>query len=371
MRMPHIWLTDAVPVDWGTEEDPLLGHREESWRWEVLTLEEAPAGTLDGVQAGTLDFSIFNTIKGGGSLTFAGEEEPNWARIMLQPWYSLHTRQGPIEWPLGVFIPAAPPGTYTDAGKTVDVELYDKLLILDQDKMERTYTVPAGTPVADHIRAMIDDAGQAGRHAIEDSEEQLRNNMTWEAGTSRLAIINDLLDSINYFSLWCDGWGVYQGRPYQAPAQRPTARVFVDDEKSIYSPNFTHDLDLFNIPNKVIEVGRGDEEEEGLTAVATNMDPDSPHSYQARGRWITHVDEDVEATSQAVIDAIAKRRLAELSQTSSVIEFQHALVPMELNDIIEFQRNHYGLAIRATLQSFSISTATGALVQSKIREVTR
>lgn len=363
-----IWLGDSTPVYPIGGGDPLLGHRNEKWRWDILTLTEAPGGQLDGVEDGTLEFNVNNTIRGGGNLTWSGKEEPEWSKILLQPWYILQTKEGEIGWPRGVFIPAAPVDSHTDTGKTVDVELYDKLLILDQDKVDKTYTVTKGTHVVTAIRILLASAGQ-DRHAIEDKTDTLRSPMVWPAGTSKLAIVNELLKSINYFSLWCDGYGVYQGRPYQAASARPVVRRFIDDADSIFGPDFAHDRDMFNIPNKVIQVGRGDGDTEGLVAVATNEDPRSPYSYQARGRWIVHVDTDVEATSQGVLDGIADRRMAELSQTASAVDFDHAHVPLELNDIVEFQRGDRGLKIRAAVQSMTISTATGDLVQTKIREV--
>lgn len=363
-----IWLGDSTPVYPIGGGDPLLGHRDEVWRWDVLTLAEAPGGTLDGVEDATLEFNVNATIRGGGNLTWSGVEEPDWSKILLQPWYVLNTPEGPIGWPRGVFIPAAPVDAHTDTGKTVDVELYDKLLILDQDKVDKTYTVAEGTNVVTAIIVVIESAGQT-RHAIEDKADTLKHPMVFEAGTSKLAIVNELLSSINYFSLWCDGYGVYQGRPYQEASARPVVRTFVDDEDSIFAPDFTHDRDMFNIPNKVIEVGRGDGDTEGLVATATNEDPRSPYSYQARGRWIVHVDTDVEATSQGVINGIATRRLGELSRTASAVDFEHAHVPLELNDIVEFKRGDRDLAIRAAVQTMTISTATGDLVKTKIREV--
>lgn len=367
----YVWLGTSTPAYPIGGRDPLLDHRDESWQWDKLTLAEAPAGTLDGVEAGTLEFNVNATIRGGGSLTWSGspEQEPDWSKILLQPWYVLRTADMEIRWPRGVFIPAAPVDSHNDTGKTVEVELYDKLLILDQDKVDTTYTVGKGANVVAAVRAVISSAGQT-RHAIEDSTSTLRSAMVWEAGTSKLRIVNDLLDSINYFSLWCDGYGVYQGNPYKAPSARPVVRTFVDDEDSIYSPDFTHDRDMFNIPNKVIQVGRGDGDTPGLVATATNTDPGNPYSQPSRGRWIVHVDTDVEAASQAVLDGIAARRLGELAQVASAVDFTHAHVPLELNDVVVFERGSQGLALTATVQTMSISTTPGDLMQSKIREVT-
>lgn len=359
-----------------TRPDPYTGHRLEEWSWRILDWDHAELAALDGVQGGAIEYSTGNTIRGGGNLTWTGDRksEPDWDRIYLQPWYSFTAEDGTRHsWPRGVFIPATAPTDYSDTGRILDVELYDKLLILDQDKVLETYSVSAGANVVTAIRAVIEQAGQ-DRHSIEDSPERLSNDMVWEPGTSRLRIVNDLLESINYFALWADGDGTYQGLPYQDPQARPTVRAFIDDENSIYAPDFQHERDTFDTPNRVVAVGRGDDSGDGggepevYVGIAENTNPDSPTSYQARGRWIVHHEQDVEATSQQVINQIAARRLTELTQTSSVVEFQHAPVPLELNDIIEFSYRD-DVKVRATVQSFSIGTDTGDLMSTRVREV--
>lgn len=363
-----VWNTEGDYPGWALGQDPFTGHRNERWEWRVMTLEEAPVGVLDGVMDGQLDFNVANRIRGGGSVSWAGTSEPEWPKIMLQPWFTVETAAGELSWPLGVFIPEASPAKHADEDVTVDLELYDKLLILDQDAVDKTYTVAKGANVVAAIRTVINSAGQR-RHAVEDNTATLASAMVWEPGTPKLTIVNDLLDAINYFSLWCDGYGVYQGRPYQAPGERPTARTFADDDESIYAPTFTHDRDRFGVPNKVVQVGASDGDTPPPVATATNTDPASPYSYPARGRWITVTDTNVEAANQAVLNGIARRRLAELTQTASVVEFQHAHVPMALNDVVEFRRDARGIAVRAAIQSYSISTQTGELVSTKIREV--
>lgn len=363
------WLAGRESTYPRRQVDPLVGHRSEAWRWDLLTLTDAPAGMLDGVEGAQLDFSIHNTIRSGGSLTWSGSDAPDWMRIRLQPWYTLATMDGDeMSWPLGVFIPAAPKVSYTDDGASVGVELYDKLLVLDQDKVEATHTEVAGAVVTERIRALIASTGEY-LIAVEDSGETLSAPMVWEAGTSKLAIINDLLDAINYFSLWCDGYGTYRADPYTAPTSRPLAREFLDDEHSIYAPDFTHDRDDFNVPNKLVLVARSDGETEALISTATNVDPASPYSYPSRGRWLTHVETDVEATSQAVLDGIASRRLAEKAQVASTFDIEHALIPLDLNALVAFRRSPAGIHAHAVVQKMSIDTATGALVATTLREV--
>lgn len=349
--------------------DPLLTHRDESWRVNLLTQSEAAAGTLDGVTGGRLDFSVHDTIRSGGSLEVTGPGvATDWLNVRIQPWYVLTTPDGEVSWPLGVFLPAAPKTRHTDTGRLVAVELYDKLLILDQDKIETTYTVDAAAVVTDTVRDLITSTGET-KVALADSAETLTAPMVWEAGTSKLRIVNDLLAAVNYFAVWVDGWGRFRADPYVRPSARGVRWSFVDGASGIYSPDFAEDRDGFAVPNKVLLVSRTDGASEALTSVSTNTDPGSAWSQPSRGRWVVHVETDVEATSQAVLDGIAARRLAELSQVSAVLEIQHAPIPLDLNDAVGFRRSTVGLEVLAVVQRMSVDMATGALVSTTLKGV--
>lgn len=352
--------------------DPFAGPRTEKWSWTLLDLNDAPIGTLDGVESAQLSYSIFNTIRSGGTMQWAsgGAAMPDWTQVRLQPWYSATLSDGStVSWPLGVFIPAAPKASWSDTGQRRTVQLYDKLLVLDGDHFEDAYALPAGTVVTDAIRTIISDAGET-RISITDSTDTLLTGMAWQADSSRLQVVNDLLASINYFSLWCDGNGSYRADPYTPPSSRPVVRAFVDDETSLFSPDFDHELDIFDAPNKIILISTADGTAPALTSVATNTDPASPTSFPSRGRWISRTDTNVQASSQTVLDAIAQRRLADATQVSSVVSLKHAPVPdVILNAIVKFRRTPASLDLTAVVQSMTVSSALGALVETQVQEV--
>lgn len=350
------------------QAEALTGNRVESWRYELLTWSEAPTGSLDGVTGASFDFSNAATIRSGGTLSYQGKERVDWMRVRVQPWYTVRSGDVELSWPIGVFIPASPGTGYNEHGATQEVELYDKLLILDQDKVESVWSYPVGTVVTEAITALILSTGES-HISIDASEETLSTAMVWEAGTTKLRIVNDLLSAINYFSLWADGRGYYRASKYLDPSSRGVVWSFEDGARSIYSPNFTHDEDAFNVPNKVILIGQSDGENEALVSTAYNQDPASPYSFENRGRWIALVETGVEATSQQVLDELAQRRLVDLSQVGSTLELRHAHIPLELNDAVRFKRQN-GLEADGVVQKYTISTAVGALVSTTIREVT-
>lgn len=86
-------------------------------------------------------------------------------------------------------------------------------------------------------------------------------------------------------------------------------------------------------------------------------------------RWITQVEENVEASSLSTLQDIAKRRLVSAGQVSSKISIQHALVPLNLNDAVTFRRGPAEINLRATVQSIGITCTPGSLASLTIREV--
>lgn len=362
-----------IPMTLGVG-DPLTGPRAESWRVEMLALDGTPLGTLDGVDSLSLDWSASRNIRGTGSLTWAGPSAaPDWRTVRLQPWYSARFPDGTTtEWPLGVFLPSTPNAKWADGSQEQTVDLFDGLKVLVDDKAPTTYSVAAGANIIDAVRAVLTGAGiPASAVAIVDSPATVSVAMVWEAGTTRLRIANDLLDAANYFALVHDDYGVYTASPYSSPAQRPTRWEFFDGEASIYEPEFEHEEDTFDVPNRVTVLGRSDGTTEALSAVATNDDPASPYSYTVRGRWIDREPETIEATDQATLDAIAARRLAEATQVARAVSLSHWLVPLALNDVVEFRNVTAGIDLRGVVASRGVSLDADGLATAtaRIREV--
>lgn len=360
--------------------NPLASNRtDEEWVWELLDLNDGLIGMLDGVTGGSLNRNVNATIRTGGKMGWSGKVQPEWLTVRIRPRYRATLEDGTrIDWPMGVYIPATPGLTWRNDVASADVDLYDKLVILTDDEVDATYALDAGTNVVQAIRALIESAGET-KHLIADSTETLINPMTWEVGTSKLEIVNDLLNSINYFSLYCDDAGYYRGEPYLPPADRGVAWEFLDDQNSIYAPGFDQDQDYFGIPNKVILVGQGSDTTEALVGVYVNDDPTDPLStnepdpaagVEGRGRVVSRTETGVDATSQAVIDGLAQRRYLDMSALTSTLTIEHALIPLTFNDVVRFRREPADIEMpRGVVQELDIVCASGALVKTKIRQV--
>lgn len=390
-------VVSTIPLN--QEDEALSGARVTSFRFDLLgrrfnddgsVIREAFVGELRSVVDGSLDWTYNTAIKGGGSIGVLDVGQKidgkaiDWLNVRIRPVAMVARADRPEtleEFPLGVFLPAAPVEDWTDRGRSWKVELLDKCSILDQDVITDsetgapvTYSLPSGTNVIASVISIIEGSGESAQ-AIEPDGKVLANPMTWDVGTSRLKIINDLLDAANYFSLWVDGSGQFRASKYVPPESRPPTYAmlapFDDTGASLMTPNWTRDRDIYSVPNRVVVVGQGDAETPALVSVATNEDPASEFSYPARGRWITLVETGVEAVDQAALDAYAYRKLASATSVTSGITAEHPILPdLRVNSVVEFRNTRADVSILCAVTKTSITFDPTALVKSELREAT-
>lgn len=358
--------------------DPLLGHRrEETCLVDVLDMTDRYVRELDGVQGGDLEFSIHTEIRSSGSLTVTDPASVDWHRVRLAIRYHFRDEDGQEhEYPLGVFLPTTPQTAHDDAGSTAEVQLYDKMVLLSTDEVAATWTVDAGTSVMTAVTEVLASVGETRIVGPDDGGGTLTAPMTWEPGTSKLRVVNDILQAGNFFSIWVDGSGTWRLDPYIAPAARGVDWRHVEGEGAIFEAAFEHEADGWAIPNVVRIVGRG--EDDGPpppVAEARNDDPDDPFSTIGRGRDIVVTEEDQDATSEQVLGQIAARRLLDMSSVTSTYEIRHAWVPVDLNAAVRLVVGSKGIDVLCVLQksgwSWNADADGGApdLVSATLREV--
>ena len=333
------------------------------WSFELLDSEDRPLGTLDGVTAGSGEIVAQSALGGSGSLDIDHRQDIDWMRHRVRALFTA----GDNSWPMGTYLLSSPTENHTEVGVSYSVGLLTKMNVPNEDTVEGRYTLPAGTAIIPTVVALIESTGEK-RIAATASAAALTSGLTWEAGTSKLTIINDLLQAAGYWSLWCDGSGLFRVEPYVDPASRPVAFEFEHGEKSLHFPDWNREQDHTSVPNRFVAVGQGDEEAPPLVGVSTNEDPDSPYSYQQRGRWITATEEGVEAASQSVIDQYAARKLIDAMTPVSRLAVTHAMLALVPNDLVAFTPED-GRRRLATVQRMSFSFTFDTDVQAEWREV--
>jgi hypothetical protein len=382
----------TIPVKNLTNQDVLYGDRVTSYRWEVLEHANGVdrlVGVLDGVSDGKLSWTQNVAVKGRGKVEVLdlAEAQAGMLRVGDLKLESVRLRpvciiQGLPENPLGVFLVSAAGEDWEETGRVWDLELLDKCTVPSQDSVDQSYAVGAGTKILQRVKAILASCNETIT-INESSTLATSSGMVWEAGTSKLKIINELLDVAGYNSLWVDGFGNFQVTPRVLPADRSIMyevlgirRELRDGAQSIYSPSWSRDRDSFEVPNRVIavEAASGDEGS-ALIGTWTNEDPKSPYSYQSRGRWIPHVLDSVEcpegtnAEIVAFLQARARATLVQMSAVQATSTVEHLPIPVRVSDVIQFAHTKADIDSRHVITKLDLDANPLGLMKSTLQEV--
>lgn len=355
------------PVAQAVTTDPLTGNRASRYTYELLDLQGRLLGVLGGVQGGSLDWTANAAVKGAGRMLYVPQgTDIDWTKTRVRPVLNIDGMD-PI--PLGVFIAHIPTDDWTDGSVSRELELLDRTTVLNEDSVDSTYSIPKGTNVVNKVVELIQSTGESPG-SVTPSSVVTANDMTWDPTTSKLTIVNDMLDAAGFFALWADTNGQFRVEPYQPPKKRPVIRELLDDARSIYLPDMTITRDTYAIPNKVILIGQGDGTTEAWVATATNEDPKSKFSYQSRGRWITYTESGVEVASQSILQDKAAEKLRQMTSPQSSIDIQHAVVPgLTANSVVRFRRTPASVDTKFTVTQTTIPLDPTALATTTLTEV--
>lgn len=339
-------------------------HRQADYTVTLLDWADRVIRPLDGVTGGEVTLSNSTRLRASGSLDLTEAcGDVDWMSQRVRIDYTANGQS----WGLGVFLLSAPTRSYSEAGSTWSVDLSSPLALPDADCVDRTYTVKAGTNLVDAAAGLLRETGLA-RLSITPSTAVASSDIVYDPGKSRLTIANELLAAAGYWSAHPDGEGQVHLDPYVRPAARGVAYDFRDGARSVHLPEWERELDTASVPNKVVLVSEGSQEKAALVGVATNEDPASLYSFQARGRWIVDTQTGVEAANQASIDSQARRRLIDVSTPSASITLQHMPVPIQPNQVVGFSSQ--GHSAQGVVREISYTLDPTALVKTKLLEVT-
>lgn len=348
---------------------PLLASRAEGWRYDLVD-----AGTLQvvhplsGIRAGgQLDFDTTATIRGSGSIVAVARElgEVDWLAHLIRVTY--YNAAG-IEYPLITGMLSTPGQDNGPAVDVVNVALYDRTQALEADRYGETFTVPVGANPLAVAAGVVGTIG--GLQLVADAYAgTLPEPMVWDANATKLAIVNGLLKAANFAPVYATPDGRLRFASYQLPATRPIAWDFAAGPDGLYLPTWRYSQKLADVPNRMIVLGQTSGATEALRSVAEDWT--SPRfGRDARGRWITPpVVSDVAFDgTQAGLDAIARRLLAEAQQVAASVTITHPVLPIGVTDAATFTNRRLGTN-RVTCERQTYRLAVGATVESVLRIV--
>ena len=266
------------------------------------------------MSACSIQWQSLTQLKSSASVTMRKDEEVDYINDRIR----IYRYENGVEKVLGTFLLCSAGDAFNEYNVTEkECECYSLLQILLDMKLEETYQVVAGTNVVNEIIRLI---GGVNESNIPLSDKTLLSNKIYQANTSYLDVINDLLDTINYTPLYTDELGVYISKPYVLPQDREIEFTWLCDINGLISRNRTKSLDMFNVPNVFVCTTNDINIDPPLSYTYVNDNPSSLTSTVSRNRRITKV-ETVDTTSIDDLVLKAKSLCVEANSMFEHLEF--------------------------------------------------
>lgn len=368
---------DRNPNSHGTRDvfNALHGHtgsRTWSFRYELLDKNHNRIFDLHEVVACQVEHQYLADIKRQATFTIRDEGRINYLSDRIRPFVRLYVppyrEKDWVEWPLGVFLLASPT-RHANEYDVVDraVEGFDPLQALGDDIISTRFSVAAGANVVQAAYDLISSVVPVWKYTR--SAETLTATKEWPPGTSKRSIANELLGIAEYESVSFDSDGVGIIKPYQPPEERAPIWTYSYGEDSLIVPNVDQELDLFSIPNKWVGIV-SQPDQPLLVGTYTNSNPASPTSTVRRGRTIVEVHEDIEASSQTILNNKVKRMGFEASQIYEHLTFETGLMPIHgTNDVYKILYDPLAINASYAETSWTIDCEAGATMKHEARRI--
>lgn len=355
------------------------GSRQVKFRYDIIR-NGAAAGTLP-VSSASVQYRKDNSIKRTARFA-AGEGDINWLTDQIQPvmlvkmpdkwqiirmatttWNDMADRYATwdgmssesaawddlagfiesrekipgkwLDWPLGVFLPTTVTKSTDGAAVSYNVEAYDRSVILSEDSTTDRLTFSAGTKYSDAILSVLVSAGFE-QALIAETAATMQVDRSWEIGTAKLEIVNQLLQEINYDTFSVNEVGLPVMLPYAQPSPDGVTMRYEADDLSVIRPESDTALDAFKVPN--VFVGyvsnpdyTGSSSDEDLRYVYENNNATSPTSTISRDRRIVMVIQPNNIASAEDLRGYVTRIAYQQSQIYETVSFETALMPIHGN----------------------------------------
>jgi hypothetical protein len=358
-----------------------IGNRYESWKFELLSLSGGEYIHSDWItnyvneKESNININFSRKTIGNCKIKLNDNIDINYVSDRIKIYYCLDN----YEFPLGVYMPLTPPRHIEeDDSITRNILGYGLLKALDDNKVEASYTISSGTVITTAIKTVLDTIGSWVIYNIEPCDETLPYDKVWLVGTSKLEIINSLLNMINYYPIWASGNGVYRAIPW-SDIKNITYTFNDDEDECIYTNDIYENKDYAGMFNRVILIANELSTSANLYKSWSMEDEgieDHPFSYSNINRY---VDKRLfsEASSQEYLNLRAKREIRKALELEEPLSFSHGFVTSRENDGLPYQGDHYTFINKlmeksATykIESMNWQLDINANVESTIRRVT-
>ena len=280
------------------------------------------------IPGGGIKYDDLSPIKVAGSLPFIDWPDIGFDYLRV---YS-KSRLGDTEEEVlhGTFTVNTPESDIKGKTKTGTAQISSLLKFVAKASTTDYITIEEGTNAIDYAASIIQGLGLS---VIADkSSATLNTPANFKAGDKWLDVIEELCKFAGYASPNVDAAGNIRLYPYIDPTNRAPSFEFIDNERCVFGTPIKYKFDISDVPNVVIAVMSNDEVQ--MRAVAKNMDPMSIYSIPARGGMELAYEETVnDIDSQNALQALADRRLSELTSAVESIEISHSFQPYQPGEV--------------------------------------
>lgn len=247
-----------------------------------------------------------------------------------------------VESPAGYFLPATVTSTAANGEVTDAIEAYDLSWRVETTLWLPGQKISAGTNYIAAVESLLVSCG-ISLVVKTVTTSTLPHDVTYDAGTSLLTVINDLLGEINYGELWFDNAGYARLEPF-APATADNIDMVLNaaDVRSLLLPELTEEMDIFSAPNVFTCICSTPDRSSALVATAENTNPASPLSIPRRGRRIQSFVQVNEIASQTALNAYAERLCWESMAFGETVMVSTGILPgWGVQDVVALQYGDY------------------------------
>lgn len=314
------------------------GIRESFITVDLLNKYDIKIGELETIRGqGFVQFDSESQIQRVGNILVREKQfrDVDWLNDRVRPVFNLKMPNGSLaRWNLGVFLISSPTRKMQNGEIIRELELYDKNLILREDKLVKRLFYAKNKKYTELIQDLINEAG-ISQVKIENSSLTLPIGRDFDPGTSKLEVINTLLKEINYRNIWVDNDGYFRVEKYIEPINREVEYSYKTGQLSIIQADAIEETDLFNAPN-VWHITYSNPEQKSYSATYENNSVSSVTSILNRNRRIVKIDTIDNIPNSQTLEAVTKRMAYADSQVYSNLIFQTAVMPHHTNNNMLF-----------------------------------
>lgn len=251
------------------------------------------------------------------------------------------------------------------AAGSASVTLYGVLKVLQDEPLDETLTVAAGTdPVAYAASACAARLLPVSAAAC---PQRLAGDLVFDPGTTWLAVVNRLLSAGGFESARTDAYGRVVMAPYADPSGKaPAFTVGEGGGGLLCSPTVQRTRALSSVHNVVTLTGT-DADGMPLRAQARNDSPLSRWSTASRHRVVGRFEQVADVTTAAALSAKAAAMLKEETMAVETVELDHFWRPFSVGDALALDVPSYGLVGTYSSTSRTVALSPGMRCTTSVR----